>query len=243
VNAFRNSGAKLCSIIPSTNLTIVVLVDMIRTQHVTQAMTETQITSATYDQIAAYYAAHSPGATPETLAKMRERFAALLASGARVLDVGCGPGWEAGRLRALGLRAYGLDRSRGMLAEARALSVPLLLGDMRALPLPDGALDGLWVCASFLHIPKRDGPAVLHEFRRALRPGGALYIGVKEGDGERWIEHSAGRQRFFVFYQAAELDALLAAHGFTMVEGWLGADSLGRAERWINRIATAGCRD
>jgi SAM-dependent methyltransferase len=206
-------------------------------------MTETQITSATYDQIATDYAARSPGAAPDTLATIRQRFAALLAPGARVLDVGCGPGWEAARLRALGLRAYGLDRSRGMLAEARAWGAPLLLGDMRALPLPDGALDGLWVCASFLHIPKRDGPAVLREFRRALRPGGALYIGVKEGAGERWIEHSAGRQRFFVFYQPDELDTLLAAHGFTVAEGWLDADSLGRPERWINRIATAGRRD
>ena len=212
---------------------------MIRLRHATNTMMETQITSATYDQIAGDYAARSPGAAPETLATIRERFAALLAPGARVLDVGCGPGWEAARLRALGLRTYGLDRSRGMLAEARDLGVPLVLGDMRALPISDGALGGLWACASFLHIPKRDGPAVLHEFRRALRPGGALYIGVKEGSGERWIEHSAGRQRFFAFYQADELDALLAAHGFTVAHGWLDADSLGRPERWINRLMIA----
>jgi SAM-dependent methyltransferase len=212
---------------------------MIRTQQAINTMTETQITSATYDQIAADYAARSPGAAPETLATIRKRFAALLAPGARVLDVGCGPGWEAARLRALGLRAYGLDRSRGMLAEARAWGVPLLLGDMCTLPLPDGALDGLWVCASFLHIPRRDGPAVLCEFRRVLRPGGALYIGVKEGDGERWVEHGTGGRRFFVFYQADELDALLAAHGFSIVDGWLDTDSSGQPERWINRIAIA----
>ena len=203
------------------------------------AMTETQITSATYDRIAADYAARAAGAAPETLARIRERFAALLAPGARVLDVGCGPGWEAARLRDLGLRAYGLDRSCGMLAEARALGVLLLLGDMRALPLPEAALDGLWVCASFLHIPKCDAPAVLHEFRRTLRPGGALYIGVKEGDGERWVEHRAGLQRFFAFYRPDELDDLLAAHGFVVTKGWLYADSLGRPERWINRIAIA----
>jgi SAM-dependent methyltransferase len=164
---------------------------------------------------------------------------ALLAPGARVLDVGCGPGWEAARLRDLGVRTYGLDRSRGMLAEAQALRVPLMLGDMRALPLPDGSLGGLWVCASFLHIPKRDGSAVLREFSRALRPGGALYIGVKEGDGERWVEQRDGHRRFFAFYQPDELDELLAAHSFAVVESWLTADSLGRPERWINRIAIA----
>jgi SAM-dependent methyltransferase len=206
-------------------------------------MSETRITSATYDQIAASYAATSPSAAPETLATTRERFAALLAPAARVLDVGCGPGWEAARLRALGLRACGLDRSRGMLDQAHAWGVPLLLGDMRALPLPDGVLDGLWVCASFLHIPKHEGPAVLREFCRALRPGGVLYIGVKEGHGERWVEHSAGGQRFFAFYQTDELDDLLRVHGFEVAHSWLSADSLGRPERWINRIATAGRRE
>jgi ubiquinone/menaquinone biosynthesis C-methylase UbiE len=205
-------------------------------------MTETRITSATYDQIAADYAARSPGADPNTLATIRQRFTALLAPGARVLDVGCGPGWEAARLRDLGLRAYGLDRSRGMLAEARGLRLPLMLADMRALPLPGSSLDGLWVSASFLHIPKRDGPAVLREFRRVLRPGGALYIGVKEGDEERWVEQRRGHQRFFAFYQPEELDALLATHGFAVIECWLDADSLGRPERWINRIATLKSR-
>jgi SAM-dependent methyltransferase len=126
-----------------------------------------------------------------------------------------------------------------MLAVARGLRVPLLLGDMRALPLPDAALDGLWVCASFLHIPKHDGPAVLREFSRALRNGGALYIGVKEGDGERWVEQYDGRRRFFAFYQPDELGALLTAHGFEVAQSWLNADSQGRPERWINCIAIA----
>src|SRR5437762_13806471 len=104
-----------------------------------------------------------------------------------------------------------------MLAVARRAGAPLLLADMRELPVRDGALDGLWVCASFLHIPKRDGPAVLRAFGRALRPGGILYIGVKQGDGERWVEHSAGRRRFVAFYGESEVDERLVAHGFTML--------------------------
>jgi ubiquinone/menaquinone biosynthesis C-methylase UbiE len=206
-------------------------------------MNETRITSATYDQIAGDYAVR--WAAGEVLAPVRARFSALLDPGARVLDTGCGPGWDTVRLRDLGLRACGLDRSRGMLSEARERGVPLLLGDMRALPVPDGALDGLWVCASFLHIPKQDAPAVLREFRRALRPGGVVYIGVKEGTGERWVEQaseqqSLGQQRFFAFYQADELDQLLNSSGFRVLEGWVAEDRRGRPERWINRLASAG---
>jgi ubiquinone/menaquinone biosynthesis C-methylase UbiE len=198
-------------------------------------MVETEITSATYDQIAADYAARWSAGEP--LAQARSRFAALLSPGARVLDAGCGPGWDTARLRDLGLRACGFDRSRGMLGQARERDVPLALGDMRALPVRAGALDGLWACASFLHIPKSDGPAVLREFQRVLRPGGILYIAVKQGAGERWVEHSPGRQRFFVFYSPDELDRLLAKSGFAVLDGWLTEDSRGRPEGWINRLA------
>jgi len=198
--------------------------------------TETEITSATYDQIAADYATR--WASGEVLAPVRARFAALLAPGARVLDVGCGPGHDTARLRELGLRVYGLDRSRGMLAQARGRDVPLALGDMCALPVRSSALDGLWVCASFLHIPRRSGPVVLREFHRALRHGGILYIGVKQGDGERWVEFGPGQHRFFTFYSADEFDGLLAESGFRVLEGWIAEDSRGRPEGWINRLAT-----
>jgi len=198
-------------------------------------MTETTTTSATYDQIAADYAAHAWRA--DALAESRRRFAARLAADACVLDVGCGPAHDTARLRELGLRAIGFDRSHGMLAQARPHQLPLLLGDMRQMPIRAGALDGLWVCASFLHIPKHAAPAVLNELRRVLRPGGVLFISIKRGQGQRWIAHGSGHQRFFVFYQEDELDALLAAAGFIVREAWLDADHLGRPEPWIARLA------
>ena len=54
---------------------------------------------------------------------------------------------------------------------------------------------------------------------------------------QRWIAHGSGGQRFFVFYREDQLDALLAAAGFSMREGWLDADHLGRPEPWIVRLA------
>jgi ubiquinone/menaquinone biosynthesis C-methylase UbiE len=198
-------------------------------------MTETTTTSATYDRIAPNYAAQWSDKVA-ILARQRAQFMALLPPHARVLDVGCGPGHDAAQFRSHGLRACGLDRSRGMLREAQArAALPLLLGDMRCLPFADGTFDGLWVSASFLHIPKRDNLAVLCEMRRVLRPDGVLYIGVKQGHGERYVSDKEGQQRFFVFYQDDELDALLEHAGFVVRVRRRDDDTLGR-EPWLNRF-------
>lgn len=197
---------------------------------------ETETTAATYDEIAGEYAAR--WGRGEALAATRARFAALLPPGAWVLDVGCGPGHDAVRLREHGLRVGGLDRSRSMVREARGRGLAVALGDMRRLPVQAGRLDGLWVSASLLHIPKREAPAVLVEFQRALRAGGILYLGVKAGAGEDWPEaaqyaRGAGRRRFFAYYAAEELDDLLARAGFEQVAGWTN-ETHGQA--WLGRL-------
>src|SRR4051794_31921903 len=190
-------------------------------------MTETATTSATYDQIAADYAAQA--GRSDALADSRRRFAARLAAGARVLDVGCGPAHDTAGLRELGLRAAGFDHSRGMLAQARRHELPLLLGDMRHLPVRDSALDGLWVCASFLHIPKHAAPAVLKELRRVLRPGGVLFISIKRGQGQRWIAHGSGGGGRFLFFPGEKGEAPLAAGRLAVREKWVRAAPLGPA--------------
>jgi ubiquinone/menaquinone biosynthesis C-methylase UbiE len=197
-------------------------------------MNETRITAATYDQIAVEYAQRWLGRG--ALAEITARFVKLLPSGAVVLDIGCGPGLDSERLRRAGLQVYSFDRSWGMLLEARRhTGAPLAQADMRQLPLSSASCDALWVCASFLHIPKRDAKVVLREFRRVLRPNGLMYIGVKQGQGEKWVTHENGLARFFVFYSPNEFDQLLGGAGFSIHEGHIAPDSLGR-EPWINRI-------
>jgi hypothetical protein len=50
--------------------------------------------------------------------------------------------------------------------------------------------------------------------------------------GDRGIE-----RRFFVYYRPDELDALLHSAGFAIAESWADADSQGRPEAWLSRIA------
>jgi len=92
-----------------------------------------------------------------------------LPAGSRVLDLACGTGDLCRVLAAAGHRAVGVDRSAGMLAEART-DAPLVRGDCLALPVPDGAVDGV-VCGFALRNFLSLEP-FLAECARVLRPGG-----------------------------------------------------------------------
>jgi predicted SAM-dependent methyltransferase len=127
-----------------------------------------------------------------------------------------------------------------MLWQAQANEVSrLVCADMRYLPAADGWADGCFACASLLHLPQTQAFQALVEFHRVLRPGGALYMGVKEGDGEEWVADQQGYQRFFAYYQPEEIDRLIQAAGFEVVDGWISSPGEGQRHNWINRFATA----
>lgn len=198
----------------------------------------TEQTTHTYDQHAATYAAINASADP--ILHLLDRFCAMLEAshreGGLVLDVGCGHGRDSALLAARGYGVCGLDRSMGQLAVARqqAPAATFLLGDMRHLPCQTHSVDGLWVCAALLHLPRAEAPQALGEFRRILKPGGLLYLGVKSGTGERWVASKQydGAARYFTFYGGADIEAQAGDAGFTVIERY-------EDQGWINLFARA----
>lgn len=136
--------------------------------------------------------------------------------GKKVLDVGCGPGRDVKFFIDHRLEAVGIDPAENLLriAQRVAPEAMFLKMDMRALDFPPESFDGLWACASFLHIPKKEGLTTLQGFRRVLKPNGLLYLSVKEGEGEGWQDYGDGHQRFFAYYRLDELVELMEEVGF-----------------------------
>jgi SAM-dependent methyltransferase len=194
-------------------------------------------TVTSYDRAAAGFAARWGDLR---LDRALDAFAGRVTGQRRVLDLGCGPGRDVDFLTQLGCQAVGLDLSAGMLAQARGRfpAVPLVRADLRRIPFSPGAFDGIWACASLLHLRCSELPTTLAVLSRLLRcPGGVLYVALKGGRGERWVTGSSGERYFFAYYQPAEVETLLDTAGFQVVESWLAPDQAGRDEPWINVVA------
>jgi SAM-dependent methyltransferase len=111
-------------------------------------------------------------------------FDRLLAEGPvlRVVEAGCGPAtlWTANAERVPAGWSLALtDLSPGMVDEARqafetaGLRAEFAVAEAAALPFADGSADLLIANGMLYHVPDRR--AALAEFRRVLRPGGALH--------------------------------------------------------------------
>ncbi|MFI6346153.1 class I SAM-dependent methyltransferase [Streptomyces sp. NPDC050560] len=155
-------------------------------------MTEQDTLSATreaYDAAAAEYARlfrDSLRESPLDRAMLGVFAESVAASGkAEVADVGCGPGHVTAHLHGLGLRAFGVDASPGMVGLARSAHPQLRFenGSMATLDTADGALGGVLARWSVIHTPPAELPAVLAEFHRVLAPGGHLLIGFSASEG------------------------------------------------------------
>lgn len=125
---------------------------------------------------------------PEQDAVLR-RLAALPAR--RVLDLGCGTGILASRVRLADpdLAVVGCDFSRGMLgrAAARDGAVGWVQGDALRLPFADASFDAALSTEAFHWFPDPD--AALAELRRVLAPRGTLLVALVNPPAE-WLSRA-----------------------------------------------------
>jgi SAM-dependent methyltransferase len=188
---------------------------------------------ATYDIVAADYARLLPDLSFE--APLDIAMIGTLANSVRdaglgpVADIGCGTGRVTAHLDGLGVEAFGIDLSPGMVDVARATYPQLRfdVGSMTDLALEDGILGGVLAWYSIIHTPPQQLPDVFAWFFQVLAPGGQLLLGFHVGDERRRLTRAYGHDVSCDSYrlQPNHIAELLTQAGFDVHTRLLRAPS------------------
>lgn len=166
------------------------------------------------------------------MAALYQRFCEHLRPGASVLDAGCGSGRDALAFSKLGYYVVAFDASPKMVAAARQRAgVPVHQMTFETMKF-DQTFDGIWACASLLHVPRSRLSNVLEILASILEPAGILYASFKYGDKEREKD-----SRYFNDLNECLLaEQLTIVPNLKIVDMWTTGDQRPERskERWLN---------
>lgn len=189
------------------------------------------------NQSVAYYNEHAQAFLDETLhvdmSALYDSFLPHLPENAHILDAGCGSGRDSREFLVRNYRVTAFDASEKLAGLASAeIGHPIAVRKFDDVN-ESKIYDGIWACASLLHLPQKDIPQALAALWEALKPGGVLYLSFKLGESER--KHNG---RHFTDATGAQLESW--ANGLPQLEKttiWHTADRRpGRDEHWLNGV-------
>ena len=190
----------------------------------------------------------------ETHREYLQKFLGRVAPRSTLLSAACGAGRYDGMLLEAGHSVVGIDQSAGMLARARE-RFPGVRYEKIGLQEMNfrEAFDGVICIDAMEHVCPEDWPGILRGFRKALKPGGVLYLtlDLAEADEvEEAYERAKARGLPVVFGELAdkveEAYERVKALGLPVVSGEL-ADvavyhyypSLEQVRAWIGQAGLA----
>ena len=135
-----------------------------------------------YDENAS---AFCEGTRNADMSEMRGRFLQYLKPGTLILDAGCGSGRDSKFFMESGYRVVAIDGSEKICR----LGSKYLGQEVQCRRFEEidekKVYDGIWACASLLHVPHEILPKVIARLIAALVDGGVLYASFKYGEEER----------------------------------------------------------
>jgi len=133
------------------------------------------------------------------------RFLELM-EGDEILDLGCGSGDHATYFSELGMNVSCIDLSSEMIKECKAKGLNAEVMDIEDLKFGDESFDGVWAVTSLLHVPKKNFLKVGRKLHSILRDDGMLYVCLKKGEGEGFVDNDyEDSRRFFSYWGLDEI--------------------------------------
>ena len=127
------------------------------------------------------YAEHRETERPSKRKHSKRHRRIRIAAGQRVLDVGCGAGYDLLRLRERGCELFGVETDPEAAARARSAGIAIFNGSAERADFPDGHFRQVTMnhCLEHLHDPR----AALLNIRRMTHPEGSIYLTFPTAQG------------------------------------------------------------
>ena len=166
--------------------------------------------------------------------EIQDRFLSFLPADGFILDFGCGSGRDTKYFLEKGFNVDAVDGSEAlckMASENTGITVKhMLFQELDAIE----KYDGIWACASILHLPKESLKDVFKKMICATKNDGYIYVSFKYGEFE-----GLRRDRYFTDFTEERFEEFLKDIPQLMItEDWISRDARpGRSdERWLNLI-------
>ncbi len=163
----------------------------------------TRAVEVAYDELGPRFAEWAAQIEDEPTDRFFGELVDRLPDGARVLDIGCGPGVKAKRL-AERFEVVGVDLSGAQLELARA-AVPeatFVQADILELDFPQATFDAVTALYSFMHIPRDRHRELLARILGWLKPSGLFLAPMSTIGGPDRVEDWLGVDMFFSGWDA-----------------------------------------
>lgn len=184
-----------------------------------------------------YYDTHSDNFISDTLnvdmSELYRPFLDMLKPNSRILDAGCGSGRDTLYFLRNGYSVEAFDASIEMVKHARKLTGVDVKHNAFSDVDTSEKYDGIWCCASLLHLNKADVISNMKILSNVLNVDGVWYVSFKYGTNER---NSNGR--FFIdLDENGLLDVIDCLDGIELHTLWTTPDKrVDRNEKWLNAI-------
>ena len=166
------------------------------------------------------------------MAGLYSKFLPVVGDTGRILDLGCGSGRDAKHFIDLGYEVDAIDASKEMVRLASIKSGLEVRHMTFEQFMPDFQYDGIWACASLLHVEPNDLKKLFVRISKWLNTSGVLYVSFKYGDGIRVKDG-----RTFTDMDDRLLKGFLRGTDLVLNEFWLTQDQRPRRnEQWLNAL-------
>jgi superfamily II DNA or RNA helicase/HKD family nuclease len=184
-----------------------------------------------------YYTRNAPQYFMDTahvdMTAFYEEFLSTIPQGGLLMDAGCGSGRDTKEFLSRGYRVVAFDASPEIAnLAAQHTNHPVSVRTLLEVN-EEASYDGIWACASLLHVPETALSDAFFRLWRSLKPDGVMYVSFKLGNGER----NDGNRHFT---DATEPRLRSWLHGLAEVDSihcWTTDDQRpGRSEQWLNAL-------